>query len=43
VPEFYDFVGQHLRAWQPKPPKPVKRKPKESVENVAEEQTDEQE
>lgn len=24
VPAFYDLVGQHLRAWQPPPPKPVK-------------------
>ncbi len=24
VPYFYDNVGQHLRKWQPKPPKPVK-------------------
>jgi len=24
VPLFYDLVGQHLRAWQPPPPKPVK-------------------
>jgi len=24
VPEFYDLVGQNLRAWQPPPPKPIK-------------------
>ncbi|WP_422033208.1 hypothetical protein [Roseovarius sp.] len=24
VPEFYDLVGQHLRAWQAPPPKPIK-------------------
>jgi len=23
VPEFYDLVGQHLRAWQAPPPKPI--------------------
>jgi len=23
VPEFYSLVGQHLKAWQPKAPKPV--------------------
>jgi hypothetical protein len=23
VPQYYDLVGQHLRAWQPAPPKPV--------------------
>lgn len=23
VPQFYDLVGQHLRAWQPAPPKPI--------------------
>lgn len=23
VPAFYDLVGQHLRAWQPTPPKPI--------------------
>ncbi|MGL4412841.1 hypothetical protein, partial [Roseinatronobacter monicus] len=22
--DFYDLVGQHLRAWQPPPPKPVR-------------------
>jgi len=29
VPHFYDQVGQHLRAWQPAPPKP--RKPSETA------------
>ena len=24
VPEFYERIGQHLRAWQPAPPKPIK-------------------
>lgn len=27
VPTFYDQVGQHLRAWQPAPPKPRKQAP----------------
>lgn len=32
VPEFYDLVGQHLRAWQPPPPKPIKPRNLEDVE-----------
>lgn len=32
VTEFYDIVGQHLRAWQAPPPKPVKSK--EQTENL---------
>ncbi len=24
TPEFYDLIGQHLRVWQPTPPRPVK-------------------
>ena len=24
VPAFYDLVGQHVRSWQPPPPKPIK-------------------
>lgn len=43
VPEFYDLVGQHLHAWQPKPPKPVARKPKEPVEAIPDDSSDEQE
>ncbi len=23
VPQFYEFLGQHLRAWNPSPPKPI--------------------
>lgn len=26
VPEFYDRVGQHIRAWVPPPPKPIEKK-----------------
>jgi hypothetical protein len=33
VPEFYTLVGQHLKAWQPKAPKPVEPpKPAPSAE-----------
>jgi len=31
VPVFYDLVGQHLRAWQPTPPKPILIQPVEQI------------
>lgn len=31
VPAFYDLVGQHLRAWQPAPPRPVQKKAEETL------------
>lgn len=34
VPEFYDLVGQNLRAWQPSPPKPVKASPMETATDL---------
>ncbi len=30
VPEYYEQVGQHLRAWVPPPPKPVEENAKQS-------------
>ncbi len=30
IPEFYASVGQHLRAWQPSAPKPVKEVPQQT-------------
>lgn len=35
VPRFYDQVGQHLRAWQPPPPKPRKKQPETAQDTVA--------
>ena len=31
VPRFYETVGQHLKRWVPKPPKPVAKKEAEAV------------
>lgn len=33
VPEFYNLVGQHLRAWQPPPPKPIKSNSKQETDD----------
>lgn len=35
VREFYDFAGQHLRAFQPPPPKPVKARDEGTAEAAA--------
>lgn len=40
VPNFYDLVGQNLRAWQPAPPRPVKTKPEDVVDEMAEQAAD---
>lgn len=32
VPQFYDLVGQYLRAWQPPPPKPVAPKSQQAAD-----------
>ncbi len=36
ITEFYDLVGQNLRAWQPPPPKPVKIKQKSTESEAVE-------
>lgn len=33
VPEFYTTVGQHLRAWQAQPPKPVKVRLEDNIDD----------
>ncbi|WP_172982808.1 hypothetical protein, partial [Roseovarius bejariae] len=37
VPDFYDLVGQHLRAWRAPPPRPVKSRPASIEEDVLQE------
>jgi len=37
VPDFYDLVGQHVRAWQAPPPRPVKSRPSGVEEDVLQE------
>lgn len=40
VPDFYDLVGQNLRAWQPAPPRPVRAKMEEGVDDEANEEAE---
>ena len=35
--DFYGLVGQHLRAWQPPPPKPVRSPPAAEVDASSDE------
>lgn len=32
--DFYDLVGQHLKSWQPSPPKPVSKPPQSNDETI---------
>jgi hypothetical protein len=40
VPDFYDLVGQHLRAWQASPPRPLKARPSSIEEDISQQDED---
>ena len=43
ITNFYDLVGQHLRAWQPAPPKPIKGSSNKSTEYDVDSDSDDSE